>query len=97
MAKYVRCSRCGKRIDFKELIFKFPGYCGVYCSEYCFADVYSDCLELDEDVAMSACATIGDDDEDKRKLQDDIAKTEAEIAELQKKLQLNKVLLTQYE
>ena len=97
MAKYIRCSRCGKRIDFSEPIFKFPGYCGIYCSEYCFTDTYADCIELDEDVAMSACAQICDDDEDKRKLQADIAKAEEQIRELERQLKLNKVLLTQYD
>ena len=97
MAKYIHCDCCGKRINFEELIYKFAGYCGIYCSADCFADAYADIKELNEDVAANSCATVHDDREDKRKLQEDIAKTEDEIAELTKKLQLHKALLTQYE
>jgi hypothetical protein len=97
MAKYIRCNCCGKRVDFGEEIVKFPGYCGVYCSPECFADSYADFRELNEDVASDCCQTVYDDDEDKRKLQEDILRTEAEIEELQKKLKVNKILLTQYE
>ena len=97
MAKYIRCNCCGKRIEFGEEIVKFPGYCGVYCSPYCFADAYGDFRELDDDVVSNCCQEVHDDDEDKRKLQEEIQQAEAEIVALTKKLELNRILLTQYE
>ena len=97
MGKYVRCDCCGNRIDFGDLIFRFPGYCGIHCSADCFADAYGDCLELNEDEAAKSCRKVYDDNEDKRRIEEDIAKQMAEIEELKRKLELNKVLLTQYE
>ena len=97
MAKYIHCDCCGKRINFDELIYKFSGYCGIYCSADCFAEAYADIKELNEDVAANSCATVHDDKEDKRKLQAEIEKAKAEIEELTKKLKANEVLLTQYE
>ena len=97
MAKYIRCRCCGKRVNFDELIYRLPGRCGIYCSPDCFVDGFGQCCELNEDVAGTGFATIYDDKEDKRKLEEDIAKAEAEIAELTKKVKANKVLLTQYE
>ena len=97
MAKYIRCSCCGKRIEFGDDIVRFKGYCGIFCSSDCFTDAYGDYDELNEDVAANCCAQIYDDDEDKRKLQADIAKAEEQIRELERQLKLNKVLLTQYE
>ena len=97
MAKYIRCNQCGKRIDFGEEIVKFPGYCGLFCSPECFAEAYADFYTLDENVADNCCQEVYDDNEDKRKLQEEILKAEQEIEELTKKLKLSKVLLTQYE
>lgn len=96
MAKYIRCDGCGKRIELGQEVYVFPGYCGIYCDAVCFAYAYGDCIELDENVAANCCREIYDDDEDKRKLEADIARAEAEIEELKRKLEVNKILLTQY-
>jgi septal ring factor EnvC (AmiA/AmiB activator) len=97
MAKYIRCDCCGKRIDFGEDVYQFAGYCGLFCSADCFADAYANCLELNADVAENCCKTICDDNEDKRKLQEDIARAEEEIEALTRQLKVNRLLLTQYE
>lgn len=97
MAKYVRCDCCGKRINFGDEVIRFPGYCGLFCSSDCFAYAYAEYGDLNEDVADNCCRTVYDDEEDKRKLQEDIVNAEKEIKELTRKIELNKVLLTQYE
>ena len=97
MAKYIHCDCCGKRIDFNESIYRFKGYCGIYCSADCFADAYADCDNLNEDIAANCCAKVHDDDEDKRKLKENIVSAEAQIKELEKQIKMSYALLTQYE
>ena len=96
MARYIKCDGCGKRIELGQDVYVFPGYCGIYCGSDCFAYAYGDCRELNEDVAANCCREIHDDDEDKRKLEADIARAEAEIEDLKRKLALNREMLAQY-
>ena len=63
MAKYIRCDCCGRRINFSEEVFKFPGYCGLYCSSDCFADSYADIGELDDELVCDCRHEVYDDDE----------------------------------
>ena len=70
MTRYVKCSCCGKRIYFGEVVFRYKGYCGIYCSADCFADSFCEVQKLDFELADNCCATIYDDDARKRELQE---------------------------
>lgn len=70
MNRYVRCNHCNKRIYFGEEVFRFKGYCGVYCSDECFADAFGEVQELDVDLADKCCCEVFDDDRRKRELQE---------------------------
>lgn len=83
MAKYIRCDCCGKRIDFGEEVFKFPGYCGLYCSSDCFTDSYADIGELDDELAYGCHHEIYDDEERKRELEEKIKEYSKELKIMQ--------------
>lgn len=70
MNRYVKCNRCNKRIFFGEKVYRFKGYCGVYCSANCFADTHCVVSELDIELAENSCCTVYDDDARKRELQE---------------------------
>lgn len=70
MTRYVRCNCCNKRIYFGEEVFRFKGYCGVYCSDECFADAFGEVQELDIELAEKCCCTVYDDDARRRELQE---------------------------
>ena len=61
MAKYIKCSGCGKRINFGDEVYKLSGYSGLYCSGECFANSYGDVHDLDDELADDCYHTVYDD------------------------------------
>lgn len=84
MAKYVRCSCCGKRIDLKEEIYRNNDM--VYCDVYCFTAAYAYPEELSEGLAKSLGLEVFDDTERIRELKKEIPKTEMELKLMQLEL-----------
>ena len=53
---FIKCDTCGEKIYLGQLIYKYSGYCGCYCSGECFAQAYADAQYLDlEEVENSNC------------------------------------------
>jgi hypothetical protein len=86
MAKYIKCSLCGKPIIFGEEVLKYPRYCGLYCSTDCFAESYADFHILDEDIADDCRHEVYDDEERKKELRDNIAKMQMDLKIMQAEL-----------
>jgi len=97
MAKYIRCDCCGKRIEFGEDVMRFPGNAEIFCSEYCFADAFADYEVLNDELASDCWRKVYDDEEDKQKLKEEIAKVTSEMNELEKKLKIMQFELSGYE
>lgn len=87
MAKYIRCDCCGKPILLGEEVYKFPQYCGIYCSAECFTDTYGNAYELDEELADDCCHEIYDDEERKKELRNNIAKMQMELKNMKIELE----------
>ena len=86
--RYVLCDACGAKIYLNSEVYCFDGYCGVYCSAQCYADVHATVKVLDEDDADNCRCTILDDPA----IAKDNAHIQKEISELQRKLdKLNNV------
>lgn len=86
MAKYIKCRHCGKKIYFGEDVYTYDGYQGMFCSAECFADVYADIRELNEDDADNCCATVYDTEEEKQKLKKELDEAQRELAKLANKV-----------
>ena len=69
MARYIKCSCCGKKIEFGQDVYEFDGRVGLYCSGECFADTYGEIQELDEELAYDCGHTIYDDEVRKEEIQ----------------------------
>lgn len=84
MAKYVRCSYCGKRIDIGEDVCTYDN--NIYCDEYCFTTAYAYFEKLSEGLAKSLGLEVFDDAERIRELKRKISKTEMELKLMQLEL-----------
>ena len=55
--KFIQCTFCGSKIYFGEYAFCYKEYCGVYCSEKCFADsLASEIIVNDDECYNRRCA-----------------------------------------
>ena len=85
--RYVKCNYCTKRIYFGTTVYRYNGYCGVYCSAKCFADKYGIETELNEDLAHNCCCTVYDDDKRKRELMETMERLKREMDQCQAEFQ----------
>lgn len=84
MAKYIRCSTCGKRIDFGQNVCETERE--IFCDPYCFTDFYGEYAELSERDTALHFKEIFDDEQEKRRLEQDIRRLQREL--LLKQLEL---------
>lgn len=87
MAKYIKCDCCDKPILFGEEVYKYPGYCGLYCSEECFTDSYAEYNELTEELADDCRHEVYDDEERKKELRKLIADLERTLKQMRNELE----------
>ena len=87
MAKYIRCDACGKPILFGEEVYKYQGYCGLFCSAECFANLHSDCSELTEELADDCRHEVYDDEERKKELRRIIEDSERVLRQMRNELE----------
>lgn len=89
--KYIKCDCCGNKIKFGSKIFRFDGYCAIYCSGDCFANAYADEDILWNELAEDCQCEVFDEAYDKMRAQ----QIEGQISELErKKSQLQEELKT---
>lgn len=85
--RYVKCNRCDKRVYFGSKVFRYKGFCGIYCSAECFADTFCEANELNETVADNCCCTVYDDEKRKRELTEMMKRLQEEMELCQTELQ----------
>ena len=81
MTKYVKCQCCSKRIYFGERVYRFNGYCGVYCSAQCFAETHCVATDLNAELADQSCCTVYDDDHRRTELKEQMERLLKEMNE----------------
>lgn len=77
MAKYIRCSYCGKRIDIGEEVYTLDGI--ICCDAHCFTDLFAEIELLSETKAKVSGHEVFDDAERIKELRSEIPKMEQEL------------------
>lgn len=87
MAKYIKCDGCGKSIFFGEEVYKYSGYCGLFCSTECFANSYAEYSELTEELADDCRHEVYDDEKRKKELRRLISEFERTLYNMKTELE----------
>ena len=80
--KFIKCDCCDRKIYLGDEVFRYEGYCGIFCSEKCFADEYASEITLTEDECDNCGCMIYDESEIEYKKKE----IEMKINELNKQL-----------
>lgn len=89
MAKYVRCTYCGKRIDLRDNMdaYTVKHYGHVFCDAFCLAEAYADDFDLTEEVAREMRLEIFDDEIRIKELRKKVKDTKRELLLMELELQ----------
>ena len=66
--KYIKCDCCGRKIYMNDEIWYHDGYCGVYCSQECYAESWGYYGFLDEEIVKNCDCIVYDDEQRKKDL-----------------------------
>lgn len=81
MAKYIKCSGCGRKIPFGQLICmeRDDDSGDAYCGPQCLVNSYGGMLRLTEDQADYWDFKVYDDDKRKKEIEEQMAKLQREL------------------
>ena len=80
--KFILCDCYGNKIYLGDYAYFYDGYCGVYCSDACFAEAFATMKILDDNEADNCGCEIFDDN----LIENECATIINEISILQRKL-----------
>ena len=66
--KYIKCDCCGRKIPMGSEVWYHDGYCGIYCSQECYAESWGCYGFLDEKMVENCDCTVYDDEQRKKDL-----------------------------
>jgi len=87
MARYIKCDNCGKKIKFGDVALT-KDYDGVYCSDECFADVFSSAFTVSKDSVYDLDCKVYDDDARKEEIKREMEEHKQAIGKLLKEFEL---------
>ena len=81
--KYIKCDCCGRKIPMGSDVWYHDGYCGIYCSQECYADSWGCYGFLDEKMVENCDCTVYDDEQQLKELEQKRARLMEELAKTQ--------------